>query len=75
MKREHIVRMVAGIFVLSGVLLSRYVHPDWIWLCVFTGANLLQSAFTKWCPLEKILEATGTGRSGLDVVRDNKAGA
>ncbi len=62
MKREYIIRMVAGTAVLTGALLSRYVHPDWIWLCVFVGGNLLQSAFTKWCPLEKILNATGAGK-------------
>lgn len=62
MKREHIIRRVAGILVLTGALLSIYVHPGWIWLCVFVGGNLLQSSFTKWCPLEKILEAAGIGR-------------
>ncbi len=62
MKREYIIRMVAGIFVLTGALLSRYVHPDWIWLCVFVGGNLLQSAFTKWCPLEKVLNAAGIAK-------------
>jgi hypothetical protein len=59
MKNEQIIRMVAGIFVLTGALLSRYVNPNWIWLCVFVGANLLQSSVTKWCPLEKILERYG----------------
>ncbi len=65
MKREHIIRIFAGTMVLTGALLSRYVHPDWIWLCVFVGANLFQSAFTKWCPLEKILKATGTGKENF----------
>lgn len=56
MKNEQIVRAVAGSFVLTGVLLTYFVNSHWIWLCAFVGANLLQSSFTKWCPLEKILE-------------------
>lgn len=56
MKNEQIVRAVAGSFVLTGVLLTLFVNSNWIWLCAFVGANLLQSSFTKWCPLEKILE-------------------
>lgn len=62
MKREYMIRMVAGTMILAGALLSHYVHPNWIWLCVFVGGNLLQSSFTKWCPLEKILKAYGIGK-------------
>ena len=69
MKREYIIRMVAGIFVLTGALLSRFVHPDWIWLCVFVGGNLLQSAFTKWCPLEKVLNAAGIAKESGTISR------
>jgi len=61
MKREQIIRIVAGSLVLTGTLLSYFVNTGWIWLAVFVGANLLQSGFTKWCPLEKILAATRTG--------------
>ena len=57
--RERIVRAVAGVFVLTAVLLSVYVNVNWIWLGVFVGANLLQSSMTKFCPLEKILDAVG----------------
>ncbi|MCC6286359.1 MAG: DUF2892 domain-containing protein [Chitinophagaceae bacterium] len=64
MNRELIIRMVAGMLILTGALLSRYVHSNWIWLSVFVGVNLLQSAFTKWCPLEKILKGAGVGKEG-----------
>lgn len=57
--RERIVRAVAGTFVLVSVLLTYYVNINWIWLGVFVGVNLLQSSFTKFCPLEKILDAVG----------------
>jgi hypothetical protein len=56
MKNEQIIRAVAGSVVLTGVLLTYFVNSNWLWLCAFVGANLLQSSFTKWCPLEKILE-------------------
>ena len=57
--RERIVRAVAGSFVLLGIALAYFVSPNWIWLVVFVGVNLLQSSFTKFCPLEKILDAAG----------------
>ncbi len=57
--RERIVRAVAGSLVLISVLLTYYVNINWIWLGVFVGVNLLQSSFTKFCPLEKILDAVG----------------
>jgi hypothetical protein len=57
--RERIVRAVAATFVLVSVLLTYYVNINWLWLGVFVGVNLLQSSFTKFCPLEKILDAVG----------------
>ena len=57
--RERIVRAVAGSLVLISVLLTNTVSFNWLWLGVFVGANLLQSSFTKFCPLEKILGAVG----------------
>ena len=61
MNRENIVRMVAGIFVLTSSLLAHFVNPNWIWLCVFVGINLLQSSVTKFCPLETILNTFNIG--------------
>jgi hypothetical protein len=55
--KERIIRAVAGTFVLTSVALAYFVNINWIWLAVFVGANLLQSSFTKFCPLEKILDA------------------
>ena len=57
--RERIVRAVAGSLVLISILLTNTMHTNWIWLAVFVGANLLQSSITKFCPLEKILDAAG----------------
>lgn len=40
----------AGTMVLISVALSQFVHPAFVWLTVFVGANLLQSSFTGRCP-------------------------
>jgi hypothetical protein len=61
MKREHIIRLVAGTLVLTGVALSRWVNPWWLLLTVLVGLNLAQSALTKWCLLEDILRKYGVG--------------
>lgn len=55
--KERIIRAVAGTLVLTSILLADLVNVNWIWLGVFVGFNLLQSSFTKFCPLEKILIA------------------
>ena len=57
--KERIVRAVAGTFVLTSVILAFNVNIQWLWLAAFVGANLLQSSFTRFCPLELILKAAG----------------
>lgn len=62
MKMERYIRAIAGTFVLVSVLLA-YVHsPYWLFFTAFVGLNLLQSAFTKWCPMESFLERLGVPR-------------
>lgn len=57
--KQRIIFFVAGLFVLTGIALAHFVNPNWIGLSVFVGVNMLQSSFTKFCPLEKILEYFG----------------
>ncbi len=57
--RERIVRAVAGSFVLISITLAYFINIHWLLLSVFVGVNLLQSSFTKFCPLEKILDKFG----------------
>lgn len=57
--KERIVRAVAGTMVLTSVALAFTVNFNWLWLGAFVGLNLLQSAFTRFCPLELILKAAG----------------
>ncbi len=64
MTSSHIVRLVAGFFVLLSVALGMQGSPlfldvNWLWLAIFIGFNLFQSAFTKICPLEIVLKAAG----------------
>jgi hypothetical protein len=59
MSIERIVFAVAGSFVLISVLLAVYVSPLWLWFTGFVGLNLLQSAFTGFCPLATILKKLG----------------
>jgi hypothetical protein len=45
--------------ILVSVLLAFYVSPYWLALTAFVGLNLLQSAFTGFCPLAIILKKAG----------------
>lgn len=56
---DRIIRRFAGIFVLASLALGWWVHPAWLLFTAFVGVNLLQSSFTAFCPLERILGATG----------------
>jgi hypothetical protein len=61
--------IIAGIFLLLslglGVAGSPLFHnANWLWLAAFVGANLLQSGFTNWCMLDKILARLGLPVTG-----------
>lgn len=62
MTMEHWIRAIAGTLVLTSVSLGYFYHPYWFFLTAFVGLNLLQSAFTKWCLMEKILAKLGVSR-------------
>ena len=59
---ERGLRAMAGIVVLISLALAHWVSPYWLWLAVFAGFNLLQSAFTNWCPAMPILRSMGFRR-------------
>ena len=58
---EMIIRRFAGTFILASLVLAHYHSPNWLWFTAFVGFNLLQSSFTKFCPLEIILKKCGVG--------------
>ncbi len=59
MSIERMVLAFAGAVILVSVLLAVFVNINWLWLTGFVGANLLQSAFTGFCPLAKMLKKLG----------------
>jgi hypothetical protein len=59
MNIDRIVVGVAGAFILASVVLSALHSPYWLWFTAFVGANLMQSAFTGFCPMAKILAMLG----------------
>ena len=68
MTTERLVRIFAGLFVLLSLALGvqaspLFVNVNFLWLTAFVGANLFQSGFTCFCPLEMILRRLGV-RSG-----------
>jgi hypothetical protein len=52
-------RAMAGIIVLVTLALGHWVSPYWYLFTAFVGLNLLQSAFTKWCPAMWIFDRLG----------------
>jgi hypothetical protein len=52
-------RAVAGVFILASVALGVWVNPWFFAFTAFVGANLFQSAFSKWCPMMPILRKAG----------------
>jgi len=59
MSIDRIVIAVAGSFILISLLLAHYHSELWLWFTAFVGANLLQSAFTGFCPMAIILKKLG----------------
>jgi hypothetical protein len=59
MSIDRMVLAFAGGFILISLALSQLHSVNWLWFTAFVGANLLQSAFTGFCPLAKILKGLG----------------
>lgn len=59
MSLEKSVSAFAGFMVVLSVLLTYFVHPWFVWLTVFVGANLFQQAFTGFCPAAIVLHKFG----------------
>lgn len=56
---ERSLRLIAGSFVLISVALGWFVSPWFYLLTVFVAVNLIQSAFSNWCPMMTILRRSG----------------
>ena len=56
---ERAILAFAGLMVLLSVLLTYYVHQNFVWLTVFVGANLFQFGFSNVCPMGWMLRKLG----------------
>jgi hypothetical protein len=62
---NRIVRIVAGLFIMLSLGLAHFFgqvdlsQMSWLWFTLFVGANLFQSGFTKFCPMDSILRKLG----------------
>jgi hypothetical protein len=52
-------RLIAGSFVVASLALGHWVHPGFYFFTAFVGVNLVQSAFTNWCPMMTVLRTLG----------------
>ena len=59
MTLDRSVLAFAGTMVLLSVALTAWVSPHFVWLTVFVGANMLQSAFTGFCPAAMVMRKLG----------------
>lgn len=59
MNIDRIVLAFAGFAILLSLVLSQYHSHYWLYFTAFVGLNLLQSAFTGFCPLAVILKKFG----------------
>jgi len=59
MRLDEFLRLIAGVFVLVAVILGAIVHPSWNYVAGFVALNLIQSAFTGWCPMMALLRKLG----------------
>jgi hypothetical protein len=65
-------RMIAGFFVLLSVALGVWVSPWWLAFTAFVGLNLLQSAFTHWCPMMWVLKKAGLHEQRLTTMTPSR---
>jgi len=59
MNLDRAVLSFAGAMVLASIALAHYVSPNWLWLAVFVGLNLIQASITGFCPAAKLFKALG----------------
>ena len=68
MKMENAIRILAGTMVLISISLAYFVDQRWLLLAAFVGVNLIQSAFTGFCPAENIFRKLGIGKGQTRVL-------
>lgn len=56
---DRMLRLIAGVFIILSLVLSRVHSEYWLLFTAFVGLNLLQSFFTNWCPMMTFLKMLG----------------
>ena len=64
MNVERSLRLIAGSFVLATLALGWFVSPWFFLFTAFVALNLIQSAFTNWCPMMTVLRRSGVPDGG-----------
>ena len=59
MKLDNAVMLLAGVMTLASVALTKYIHPDFIYLTIFVGVMMVQSVFSGFCPAAIVLKKLG----------------
>lgn len=59
MRVDEAVRLLAGLMILLSIVLTIWVNHWWLLLTAFVALNLMQSAFSKWCPAISIFRKLG----------------
>ena len=62
MSLERWIRLIAGSLILISLALAHWHNIHWLWFTAFVGANLFQSALTRWCLMEDILVKLGVAK-------------
>ena len=72
MSIDCIVHTFAGTLILASLALAHYHNPNWIWLTIFVGANMLQSGFSNWCLISRLLAMAGVkGKTACGLPEDH----
>ena len=64
MKPDSFIRVLAGVMVLISVALAHFVNSWWLLFTCFIALNLIQSAFTGFCPPEWLARKLGWVQAG-----------
>ena len=56
---ERYLRLIAGLFVFVTLVLGYWYSPYWFLFTAFVALNLMQSAFSNWCPMMTFLRWMG----------------
>ena len=59
MIKNDALRLIAGTMILISLILTVTLSINWLWFTAFIAVNLIQSSFTKWCPMMVLLKKIG----------------